>query len=89
MTNGQRLRAEALRLLKGRLDWMIEQARLDFDSEHDDVDWPEVIAAEVTHLVERGPASYIEYVQQLDEAAVRVQLDRELDRILTDSENPS
>lgn len=48
--------------------------------------WPDVIVKEAAFLVEHGPVAYLRYLAQLDDADVRRELDRELQRILDDAE---
>ncbi|MGI5232878.1 hypothetical protein [Actinoallomurus sp. CA-142502] len=47
---------------------------------------PEAIQKEAAFLVEEGPAAYLHYVEKLDDAAVRADLDRHLDEVLGEQE---
>lgn len=76
--------AEALRRFRDRALFLCEQMTTAPEAAEAD-DLPEILMQEVAFLVEEGAESYIRYVQRMDQAAVRQQLDRELDEFLRDN----
>jgi hypothetical protein len=77
MTNPE-LTADALRRFRERVGHLAELIVTDEET----LPWADVIVHEAAFLVEEGPAAYVKYIQRMDAAAMRAELDRELDRIL-------
>lgn len=73
---------EAMHVIKRRIEEFVEHAEQDAVIEVEGTDWAAVISKEVAILVQEGAEAYLRYVRTMDDAAVRMQLDRELDAIL-------